>query len=141
MRRKIFLEEILAKFGESVIHRCSIVPYGGTNVGHALGQMVQNRRFKRPTCVFLDGDNEPAPGCQVLPGGDAPERVVFKELRARAYGNLWSRVGRDTSVVHDSCTNAMTLGDHHDWVRFAANDVPILPNPSGAQCVRNGVAT
>jgi hypothetical protein len=38
-------------------------------------------RFPRPTCVFLDGDNDAAPGCHLLPGADAPEQVVFRELK------------------------------------------------------------
>lgn len=117
---KIFLEEILARHGEQVIHRCAIVPYGGANVGFALGQMASNKRFRRPTCVFLDGDSAIGPGCSVLPGDDAPEQVVFKALKAKAWGNLWSRVSRDSSLVHDACTNAMTL-QHHEWVKFAAN--------------------
>lgn len=117
---RIFLEEILARHGEQVIHRCAIVPYGGANVGLALGQMVSNNRFIRPTCVFLDGDSEIGPGCSILPGGDAPEQVVFKALKAKAWGDLWTRVARDSSLVHDACTNAMTL-EHHEWVKFAAN--------------------
>jgi predicted ATPase len=117
---RIFLEEILARHGEDVIHRCAIVPCGAANVGQALGTMVASKRFVRPSCVFLDGDSEPGPGCNVLPGGDAPEQVVFRALRAKSWGDLWTRVARDISLVHDACTNAMTL-NHHDWVRFAAN--------------------
>lgn len=119
---KTFLEEILAKHGKDVIHRCIVTPYGAANVGLALGQMAINRRFKRPTCIFLDGDNESAPGCFLLPGGDAPEQVVFKSLRAKAWGHLWTRVSRDSSLVQDACINAMTL-DHHGWVTFAANQM------------------
>jgi len=57
--------------------------------------------------------------------GDAPERVVFNTLRSAApkWGDLWTRIARDISEVADACTNAMTLGDHHDWVRFAANQL------------------
>src|SRR5690348_14796710 len=87
------------------------------------GQMAVQKRFPRPTCVFLDGDNAPAPGCILLPGGDAPERVIFGDLRKKKWGNLWSRVGRDVAWVTDACINAMTLGDHHDWVRTAANSL------------------
>ena len=86
----------------------------------ALGSMVANGRFSRPTCVFIDGDSEPGAGCHVLPGGDAPEQVVFKGLRAKGWQDLWVAVARDTGLVHDACTNAMTL-DHHEWVKFAAN--------------------
>jgi hypothetical protein len=119
---RVYLEEILARYGESVIQRCQIIPYGAVNVGLSLGTMVANQRFPRPTCVFLDGDAEPGRGCQLLPGGDAPEQVVFKGLRAKAWADLWIRLARDGGMVHDACSKAMTL-DHHDWVNFAASHV------------------
>jgi hypothetical protein len=73
--------------------------------------------------VFLDGDSDESEGCVLLPGGDAPERVVFNTLKSAGpkWGDLWVRLARDLSLVDDCCTNAMTLNDHHDWVRFAAN--------------------
>lgn len=117
---KILLEEILARHGEDVIHRCTFVPYGAANVGYALGTIAINERFPRPTCIFIDGDCEPRPGCHVLPGDDAPEQVVFRGLRAKGWADLWVAVNRDTSLVHDACTNAMTL-NHHEWVKSAAN--------------------
>jgi predicted ATPase len=117
---RILTEEILARYGENVMPRCTVVPYGTANVGLALGLMVASKRFKRPTCVFVDGDSDAGPGCHALPGGDAPEQVVFKGLRAKSWSNLWAIVNRDSSLVHDACANAMTL-DHHEWVRFAAN--------------------
>jgi predicted ATPase len=120
---KVMLAEILAKHGKEMFSRCAIVPFGSTTVGYALGQMVANKRFPRPSCVFLDGDSDEAEGCVLLPGGDAPERVVFNTLKSGGpkWGDLWVRLARDLSLVDDSCTNAMTLNDHHDWVRFAAN--------------------
>jgi predicted ATPase len=124
---KTFLEEILARHGGDVVHRCAVVPYGGVNVGLALGTMVANGRFPRPSCVFIDGDSEPGPGCHVLPGGDAPEQVVFKALRAIGWSHLWVTLNRDTGLVHDGCTNAMTL-DHHEWVKFAAGHMRYSPD-------------
>lgn len=118
---KVMLGEILAAYGMQSLLRCAITPCGAASVGHALGQMVAANRFKRPTCVFLDGDNAAAPGCNLLPGNDAPEQIVFKELRAKHWANLWIRLGRDISLVGDACANAMTLEDHHEWVRLAAN--------------------
>lgn len=120
---KIMLEELLAAKGKDLFARCVVVAFGASNVGYALGQMVASDRFKRPTRVFLDGDSAPGPGCVLLPGGDAPERVVFRTLKSRAWGDIWARIGRDTSDVDDACTNAMTLGDHHEWTRFAANQL------------------
>lgn len=118
---KVMLSEILARHAKELFQRCSITPYGAASVGHQLGQMVAKNRFARPTRVFLDGDSATADGCILLPGGDAPERVVFSELKKRKYGNVWSRISRDISLVQDACNNAMTLSDHHEWVRVAAN--------------------
>lgn len=122
-RAKTFLNEILSRHAKEVFTRCMTVPYGAANLGMALGQMAANNRFPRPTCVFLDGDNSEAVGCVLLPGGDAPERVVFNGLRARRWGTLWSRISRDVSLVQDACEKAMLLGDHHDWLQFAANQL------------------
>ena len=33
------------------------------------------------------------------------------------------RTGRDISMVADECVKAMTLGDCHDWIRSAANQL------------------
>jgi predicted ATPase len=120
---KAWLNEILAAHGREVFPRCSIIPYGAANVGHALGQMVAQGRFQRPTCVFLDGDHDAADGCALLPGEDAPERVVFEDLSRQRWGDLWTRIGRDIANVSDACGAAMLLGDHHDWVRVAANQL------------------
>jgi hypothetical protein len=122
-RSKIFLNELLTKRAKELFTRCLIIPYGASNLGMALGQMAANRRFPRPTCVFLDGDNSSATGCILLPGGDAPERVVFGALKSIRWADLWSRVSRDMSVVQDACEKAMLLGDHHDWLPFAANQM------------------
>ncbi|HUO81976.1 MAG TPA: AAA family ATPase [Gammaproteobacteria bacterium] len=118
---KVFLGEILAVHGKNIFIRCSIVPFGASTVGLALGQMVEANRFTRPTLVFLDGDSDVAPGCILLPGEDAPEQVVFEALRGANWLDLWVRVNRDSSVVADACGGAMTLVDHHEWVNVAAN--------------------
>jgi predicted ATPase len=118
---KTMLAEVLARYGKEIFPRCAITPYGAASVGQALGQMVAADRFSRPTCVFLDGDSPSSPGCHLLPGDDAPEEVVFGELKKVKFGDLWTRIGRDISEVADACSRAMTTGDHHDWIRTAAN--------------------
>ncbi len=87
--------------------------------------MVEAGRFIKPTCVFLDGDTDKMLGCTVLPGGDAPERVVFEQLQARNWGDLWTQVARDLAAVSDGCSRAMTLINHHDWTNAAANSLMI----------------
>lgn len=123
VRAEIWLQQILSRHAPELFIRCATIPYGAANLGVALGQMVDRQRFPRRTRVFLDGDQGEATGCILLPGGDAPERVVFEKLKQENWLNLWSRIGRDVSMVSDYCSRAMTLPDHHDWVRYAANQL------------------
>jgi predicted ATPase len=120
-RAGIWLSEILSRHASELFVRCEITPYGTANLGVALGQIANAGRFRRKTAVFLDGDQGAATGCTLLPGGDAPERVVFEALRQQNWRNTWSRIGRDISDVTDACERAMTLTDHHEWLRSAAN--------------------
>lgn len=120
---KIWLAEILSAKSPELFPRVSIVPFGSSQVGISLGSMVSQNRFPRPTCVFLDGDSPSAAGCYLLPGGDAPEQVVFNDLREKDWANVSIRISRDHSSVHDACSRALTMHDHHHWVRAAANEL------------------
>ena len=82
--------------------------------------MVYQNRLPRPSMVFLDGDQAEAAGCLLLPGGDAPECVVFSELQKIGWGKIAERTGRNFADVADACTQVMSLTDHHDWVKAAA---------------------
>ncbi len=122
-RSATFLAEILSKHAREAFMRCSIVPYGSANLGVALGEMAHNNRFPRPTAVFLDGDQDSTVGCILLPGDDAPERVVFRDLGRGSWRDLWTRVSRDIADVNDACSQATLLQDHHEWVFYAANQL------------------
>ena len=119
-RAATLLVEILTKFGPELVERCSVTPCGAVSVGQSLGIMASENRFRIPTCVFLDGDAGPTAGCGVLPGGDAPERVIFDGLQAIGWAGVSERVARDYPSLVDACSRARTLGDHHDWIRQAA---------------------
>jgi len=115
------LMEIMYEHAPELVDRCQIIPYGPASVGMALGQMVEHKRWPRPTCVFLDGDQGQSPGCINLPGDDAPEQVVFKALRSRGWQGISQRVGRRHADVADMCDKAMLNGNHHEWVADAAS--------------------
>lgn len=120
-RSATMLEEILVREIEQDLMRCQTVPYGAASVGQALGQMIVDDRFPRKSCVFLDGDQAQARGCLNLPGGDAPERVVFDDLRANEWRGLAARTGRAHSQIADACNQAMGLQSHRTWIDFAAS--------------------
>ncbi len=98
-RAQTLLREIIVGHSKGLIERCAMIPYGMASVGRTLGIMVSQDRFPRPSCVFLDGDQADATGCSLLPGGDAPERVVFGDLERIAWGKLRERIGRQYADV------------------------------------------
>lgn len=124
-RSQTLLREIIVAHSKGLIERCSLIPFGMASVGRTLGIMVSQNRFPRPSYVFLDGDQSDAPGCALLPGGDAPERVVFGDLQRFAWGKLRERIGRPYAEVADVCTKAMALSDSHDWVSQAASSLTL----------------
>jgi predicted ATPase len=123
VRAESMLREILVVYAKDAVNRCQLIPYGTANVGQALGQMSAANRFPRPTLVFVDGDQPPMNGCLRLPGGDAPERVVFDALQEKRWGNLHERINRSYSEVADACSRAQTGADHHEWVSLAASEL------------------
>lgn len=120
---RTMLTEILVEANKELVAQCQIVPFGAASVGQALGQMVKGDRFPRPSRVFLDGDQAAAPGCSILPGEDAPERVVFGALKALGWSGLATRVGRAYAPVANACERAMTTADHHQWADEAASEL------------------
>jgi predicted ATPase len=115
------VKEAIIATEHDVLPRVQIVPFGAASVGLSLGMMVREKRFPRPSVVFLDGDQDPSDGIFVLPGEDAPEQVVFEGLKALNWPDVAGRLGRPISTVIDALNKAMTLGNHHDWTKNAAD--------------------
>ncbi len=122
---KAFLREIIACHAPDLLSRVQIVPFGSTGVGVSLGMMAKQKRFPRRSLVLMDGDAPVAEGCNYLPGGDAPERIVFTDLKKIKWSLLGMRSNRGESVIDDACSRAMTLGDHHHWVKTAAQEAKL----------------
>jgi len=128
-RAASLINEIVALSRQrDLILRYQTVAYGAANAGRILGIMAKEKRFPRPSLVFLDGDQAAADGCFLLPGGDAPERVIFEGLSQKGMDGLASRLSRSPSDVAEACTAAMLVSDHHEWVRFAADRLAVPGN-------------
>lgn len=120
---KILVEEIIAKADLSLLSRVQIIPYGAANVGKSLGLMNHQNRFPKPTLVLLDGDQDPSDGCLVLPGNDAPERVIYDALNGIGFPKIAAIISRSHSDLVNHCQTAMTLPDHHDWNKSVADNI------------------
>jgi predicted ATPase len=127
-RSAVLLGEIVtASDQRDIVLRYQAIPYGAANVGRALGVMAKEKRFPRPSIVFLDGDQAESDGCLLLPGGDAPERVVFEGILASGAAGVASRITRSASDVTEACAGAVLLSDHHEWVKYAADRLAVTP--------------
>lgn len=120
---KTLVEEIIARANLSLLSRVRIIPYGAANVGKALGLMNAQGRFPKQTIVLLDGDQDASGGCMILPGDDAPERVIYDELSKIGFPDIAAIIGRSHSVLVDKCQIAMTLPDHHEWNKSVADHI------------------
>lgn len=121
-RSATLLNEIVSRTNQAdLIVRYQAVPFGAANVGRMLGTMCKEGRFKKPSVVFLDGDQDSSTGCAVLPGDDAPERVVFDGLLAYGLDGVAKRISRSPADVADTCRAATLLQNHHDWIKTAAD--------------------
>lgn len=140
-KARILVEEIIQAKSRDNLLRIDVLPYGSASVGKSLGIMLHQSRFKKPTIVILDGDQDPAQGCILLPGGDAPERVIFDCLSALEWPKIASRIERSHSELVDAACTAMTLHDHHDWVRHVADKVVIGGNELWRAMCRSYIAT
>jgi predicted ATPase len=124
-RSAIFIREILYQYKPEDVARCQFICYGAASVGIALGQMIEGKKFQRPSCVYLDGDQVVKPGCNLLPGNDAPERIVFDQLNNIEWKDVAARIARSYSDISDYCRKAMNYADHHEWIRYAADQLMI----------------
>ncbi|SCK25761.1 AAA family ATPase [Vogesella sp. LIG4] len=123
VRAKIFLEEILAEHRKEVLPRISLGTFGSASVGKSLGMMVEQGRFRRPTLVYLDGDQMESVGCHILPGEDNPETCVFNALRDLRWPDIAVAINRSHSDFVEYAEDAMTQPDHHLWVKNIADRI------------------
>jgi AAA ATPase domain len=143
-RAGTMVAELLVATDRELLSRSKIIPFGAASVGLALGIMANQNRFPRKSLVFLDGDQEAAPGCIVLPGDDAPERVVFEGLQVAGWPGVAPRIGRSPAETIDALNAAMALANHHDWVKSAADRLTLggeilwqaLASAWATQCAR-----
>jgi hypothetical protein len=119
----ILVSEILARYRPDDYMRVKITPFGSAEAGRTLGSLADRNRLPRPTLVVLDGDQPASDGCVVLPGGEAPERVVFNDLNTLTWPDVAARLSRGHADLVDSARRAMTDGDHHVWLRSVGNDI------------------
>lgn len=114
---EVLTREIVARHtdGATILSRIKLAPVGPANVVRVMGQLAASDKLPHRGLAILDGDQEAAAGCERLPGGDAPERVVFLALRAKNWGQLHERFGIGAGDLHTYLEDAVLNPDFHRW--------------------------
>lgn len=112
-----YLREILASdvASSKLLQRIHIYPVGPANVVQMLGHLAFEGKLPYRSLSFLDGDYPASPGCALLPGNAAPERTVYQNLKAQAWGGLDQRFGIGAGTLLTYFEDAMLHADHHTW--------------------------
>jgi predicted ATPase len=122
---EILLREILAADadGQDLISRIEIAPVGPANVVVIMGDLARAGRLPYKSVAVLDGDQPTREGFISLPGTNAPERVVFEDLRSRNWPNLPERFGIGAGDLFSYFDDAMLDGDVHQWTSKVGNRI------------------
>lgn len=122
---KVWLREIIAAHpdGGELLPRIKINPVGPSNVVTLMGQLGANGRLPHKSISILDGDIEVTEGCIGLPGEDAPEKVVFSDLKDAGWPNLDARFGIGAGSLLGYLEDAMLTPDHHTWPSLVGDRV------------------
>jgi hypothetical protein len=128
---EIWVREMIARHqnGPTILSRIRISSVGPANVVRVMGELAAAGKLPQPGLGVLDGDQTTAPGCAVLPGGDAPERVIFNGLRAKGWGKLHERFGIGAGDLHSYLDDVVLDPNFHRW-----------PNLLGDRIIKSAVS-
>ena len=114
---EVLVREIIARHsdGANIISRVRISPVGPANVVTVMGKLASENKLPNRGIGVLDGDQDATVGCALLPGGDAPERVVFLGLRDKNWGQLHERFGIGAGDLHTYLEDTILNPDFHRW--------------------------
>ncbi|MEV6518954.1 AAA family ATPase [Micromonospora chalcea] len=121
---KVFAERLLAAADDQdLIKRIRVVPVGPADTVRTLGRVAEDGAFAEKCLGVLDGDQAPARGCVVLPGGLPPERAAFVSLSDEQWEEVARRLAVRPGDLLDSKEDAMCLDQHHAWSRRVAESL------------------
>jgi hypothetical protein len=128
-RSEVMVREIvLSTSADENLRRVSFIEVGPANVVKLLGSLAQKNKLPYKAIGVVDGDYDESPGCIKLPGGKAPERVVFEDLKAKRWAELPERFGVGAGNLFTILEDAMLEPDHHEWPRMVGDKLRLSSN-------------
>jgi hypothetical protein len=104
-----------------VIINCMEV--GPSDIVEILGKLSTQSRLPVKSLGVLDADKPIKTGCILLPGTEAPEKQVFRDIRSTAVHELAQRLALSDESISDALEKAQSLPNHHNWLEFLARKI------------------
>jgi hypothetical protein len=143
---EILLREIIAcqEDGAEILQRIKIIAVGPSNVVKMLGKLANRDKLPQKSFGILDGDKEGGEGCLALPGNEAPEIVVYQDLKAANWPHISERFGIGAGRLFNYLEETMLEPNHHKWnekvgdkiLRSASSVWKILANQWCKVCLK-----
>lgn len=116
------IDAIVRRVDPGVLRRLAIVEVGPAGTVRAVGSLAKSGVLTEDGIGVLDGDQAASDGCIVLPGGDAPERLVFAAVGESddTIGIVAERLGVDFNDLATAIEDALTIPNAHTWAAEVA---------------------
>ncbi len=121
----VWLREILANLDDAdeILPRVRISPVGPANVVQIMGKLGYENKLPYKSIAIVDGDKDATLGCLKMPGKEAPEHVVFEELKNIKWASLPERFGIGAGILYSILDEVILNPDHHAWTTIIGNKV------------------
>lgn len=109
---------------EYLIDKISLLPVGSCSVVGKLDELASNKKLPYNSISIVDGDkSSECPKCMSLPGDEAPEKMVFTELKAINWNKLDERFGIGAGRLFKYLEDAMLDTEHHNWTTIVGDNI------------------
>ncbi|MBM7518256.1 putative ATPase [Nocardioides nitrophenolicus] len=111
------IDAVIRKVDPGLLPRLSVVEVGPAGTVRAVGELAGSGVLAEDGMGVLDGDQAEAPSCIVLPGEEAPERVIFAAIcrSDEALEIAAERLGVDFNDLATAVEDALTIPNAHTW--------------------------
>lgn len=121
------VNEIVKKKDNSgrVLSRISVKPIGSYAVVDTVARLICENTLPYRGIAIVDGDR--INDCQFchlsIPGTDAPEKQIIKDLKNRNWDNLDNRFGMGAGSLFQILDDSMLLPNHHNWTTYIGDHI------------------